>query len=103
MRHGGWMWNMPSPTASPSAARIRPSFYANSKEPHLSRFIRVVLVLIIVLAALIWLYPPARLFALAAAGRSPVCSVAEAVKSDENLKRQIAYKDQILAASKLVQ
>jgi len=69
----------------------------------LSRIIRIVLVLVIVLAALAWLYPPARLFALAAAGRSPVCSLSEAVKSDENLRRQIAYKDQILAASKLVE
>jgi FkbM family methyltransferase len=66
----------------------------------------VKLKLLLVLAAVIALvifYPPARLSALVLSGRSPECPLAKAVKSDENLKTQIRYKDEILAASKLVQ
>jgi len=48
-------------------------------------------------------YPPLRLFAIKAAGRSPVCPMADALKADENLRLQIRYKDQILAASKLLE
>ena len=64
--------------------------------------LKVLLVLVAVIA-LVMFYPPARLSALALAGRSPECPLAKAVKSDENLKTQIRYKDEILAASKLVQ
>lgn len=48
-------------------------------------------------------YPPFRLFAIKAVGRSPVCPLGEALKADENLRLQIRYKDQILAASKLIE
>ena len=50
-----------------------------------------------------WNFAPFRLFAFVVAGRSPVCPLAEAVKADENLQRQVEYKDQILNASKLVE
>ena len=42
---------------------------------------------------------PVRLFALAVAGRSPVCPMENAVRAADELKLQIRYKDQILAAS----
>mgnify|MGYP005809755559 CR=1 FL=1 len=60
-------------------------------------------VVALILAAIVSFYPPARLFALVAAGRSPVCPLGNAVQAAENLKTQIRYKDEILAASKLVQ
>jgi FkbM family methyltransferase len=69
----------------------------------LSRILRFFLVLAVLIAALIWFYPPARLFALAVAGRSPACPIANAVKSDENLRLQIRYNDQIIKASKLLE
>jgi FkbM family methyltransferase len=50
-----------------------------------------------------WNFAPFRLFTFVVAGRSPVCPLAEAVKADENLQRQVEYKDQILNASKLVE
>ncbi len=48
-------------------------------------------------------YPPVRLFALKAVGRSPVCPMPNALKAAENLKAQIRYKDEILGASKLIE
>ena len=48
-------------------------------------------------------YPRARLLAIAAAGRSSVCPLSAALKSHGNLRDQIRYKDQILAASRLVE
>ncbi len=45
-------------------------------------------------------YSPFRVFALYAVGRSPECPLANALKSQENIERQIAYKDEILNASK---
>ena len=68
--------------------------------------IRVVLILIVLLVAAglaYSYYPPFRLFTFAIVGRSPVCPIREAIKSDENLRRQVEYKDQILNASRLVQ
>ena len=69
----------------------------------MSRIVKFLLVLVVLVGALIWFYPPARLFALAVAGRSPVCPMANAVKADENLQLQIRYNDQIIKASKLVE
>ena len=61
-------------------------------------------ILILIIAGLAYsYYPPFRLITWVAMGRSPVCSLQQALKSDDNLKRQIAYKDQILNASKLVE
>jgi FkbM family methyltransferase len=48
-------------------------------------------------------YPPVRLFAIKAAGRSPVCPMDSALQADDNERLQIRYKDQILAGSKLVE
>lgn len=58
------------------------------------------LVIALVVAAMF--YPPIRLSALVLAGRSPVCPLAQAVRAEENMRRQIEIKDEILAASKLV-
>lgn len=62
-----------------------------------------VLAVFVALAGIVAYYPPAQLAALVLIGRSPACPLANAVKSDENLKTQIRYKDEILYASKLVQ
>jgi len=48
------------------------------------------------------MYPPARLSALVLAGRSPECPLANAVRADQNLQDQIASKDRILKASKMI-
>lgn len=69
----------------------------------MSRTVRVLLFLAVLLVALLWFYPPARLFALAVAGRSPACPVSSAVQSDQNLRRQIRYNDEIIKASKLLE
>jgi FkbM family methyltransferase len=50
--------------------------------------------------AVIYFYPPLRLSAIVLAGRSPVCPYQQAIRSADNLRRQIDLKDQILAASK---
>jgi len=76
----------------------------------LSRILRFFLIIIVVLAAVMWFYPPthwsyarARLLALAVTGRSPVCPLANAVNADENVRLQARYNDQIIKASKLLQ
>lgn len=60
-------------------------------------------VVVAVLSGLIYFYSPARLAALVLIGRSPVCPLANAVKSAGNAREQIAIKDRILAASKLIE
>ena len=50
-----------------------------------------------------FVFPPVKLFALAVAGRSPVCPMQNALQAAENLKLQIKYKDQILNSSKLIE
>jgi FkbM family methyltransferase len=67
-----------------------------------SRTLRLLLVPVIVVLALLYFYPPARLFAFAIAGRSPECPVANAIKADENLRLQILYNDQMIKGSKLL-
>jgi FkbM family methyltransferase len=68
----------------------------------MKRFLAVLLLLLAV--GLAWnYYPPARLSAYVLLGRNQGCPMARAVKSDDDLKRQILYKDEILAASKLLQ
>lgn len=72
----------------------------------MSRLNRILLPLagvVIAATAVGYFYAPARLFALAAIGRSPVCPLENALKAQENLQLQIRYKDQILQASRLVQ
>jgi len=69
-----------------------------------SRTPRLIIVGIVAGAgALVWLYPPARLFAYAVVGRSPHCPISNAVKSAENLKLQARYNDEIIKASKLLE
>ncbi len=63
------------------------------------RWLIVVLVMVAGIAALVRWYAPVRLFAIVVAGRSPVCPTANALESRENLLRQTAIKDRILAAS----
>jgi len=63
----------------------------------------IVVILILVCATLYVSYPPFRLFTIAALGRSPDCPMSHALLSHENLKRQIALKDSILAHSKLIE
>jgi FkbM family methyltransferase len=46
--------------------------------------------------------PPARLFALVVTGRSPVCPMANALRSSANMEDQTRIKDSILAASRLI-
>jgi len=48
-------------------------------------------------------FPPVKLFALKASGRSPECPMPNALQAAANLQLQIKYKDQILNASKLVE
>ncbi|HKW99407.1 MAG TPA: FkbM family methyltransferase [Bryobacteraceae bacterium] len=67
------------------------------------RTLRYLIVILLVGLALVWFYPPARLLALVAAGRSPVCPLANALKSDENLRLEIRYNNEILKASRLVE
>lgn len=44
-----------------------------------------------------------RLFILKAAGRAPHCPMANALEAHNNLKLQVRYKDEILAASRLIE
>ena len=66
------------------------------------RFLKFVLPVSIA-GGCLYYYAPARLAAFVLAGRSPACPMAKAVKSEENWKTQIAYKDEILHASKLLE
>jgi FkbM family methyltransferase len=67
----------------------------------LSKLVKIALVLLVAAIAAM-LYPPIRLSALVLAGRSPVCPFSKAVKSEANLQEQIRIKDEVLAASKVV-
>ena len=59
-----------------------------------------VLLPLALLAAILYFYAPARLFAFVVAGRSPVCPMSKALASPEHLKLLTAAKDKILAASR---
>ncbi len=62
------------------------------------------IVLLLIIAGLAYsFYPTFRFFTWVMAGRSPVCTLPEAVKAADNLRRQVEYKDQILNASKLLE
>ena len=67
---------------------------------------RIALVLVVLIGAF-WVaaryYPPVRLAALVIAGQSPHCPYEHAIRSAENLERQIRLKDEILKASRKVQ
>jgi len=67
------------------------------------RFFKIALVLVVAFCALCYFYAPARLAAIVALGRSPVCPMLRAIHSADELQKQIAYKDNILYASKLLE
>jgi len=69
---------------------------------NLSRVVKLVFVLIAIAIA-VMLYPPLRLSALVLAGRSAGCPLSHAIHAEENQKRQIEIKDEILKASKLIE
>ena len=69
----------------------------------MSRVLKVVLPLVVLLAALFYFYAPARLAAIVALGRSPVCPLARAIRSADELRTQIDYNKRILKASKLIE
>lgn len=66
---------------------------------------RVALLLIVLAGVAVagYYYAPARLSALVLAGRSPNCPYAKAIRSADNLKRQVALKDEILSASRKIE
>jgi FkbM family methyltransferase len=68
---------------------------------NLSRAVKLLFV-IVLLAIAVMFSPPIRLSALVLAGRSPVCPLNKAVHAEENQKRQIEIKDEILKASKVI-
>src|SRR4051794_24387289 len=71
----------------------------------MSRLAKTVIVLAVLAAAGVaggHFYPPVRLLAIKAAGRSPMCPVDSALKAADNERQQIEYKDRILAGSKLL-
>src|SRR5689334_3879345 len=68
-----------------------------------SKLLVLLLVLAAVAAGAAMLFPPVKLFALKAAGRSPVCPMSHALAAADQLKTQIRYKDEILGASKLLE
>jgi FkbM family methyltransferase len=62
-----------------------------------------IVVPLVLVGAAAYFWTPLRLSALAIAGRTKGCPFGEAVRSAKNLKQQIAIKDRILAASKLIE
>lgn len=67
----------------------------------LGKVVKAVLVVVAVLVVAL-LYPPVRLSGLVLAGRSPACPLGQAIKAEDNGRRQLEGKDRILAASKVV-
>jgi FkbM family methyltransferase len=64
---------------------------------------KIILLVIVVLALTLKFYPPARLAAWVMLGRNQSCPLSSAVKSLDELHQQIAQKDQILGACKLLE
>jgi FkbM family methyltransferase len=69
----------------------------------LSRVVLLAILLLIVAGVAYAYFPPFRLWTWVMAGRSPVCPLREALQSEDNLRKQVEYKDQILNASKMLQ
>ena len=67
------------------------------------RTVKLLVAAVAMLGAGLYSYAPARLGALVLLGRSPVCPLANALKGADNLRVQIAIKDWILAASKMLE
>lgn len=68
-----------------------------------SRVAGLVILILIIAGVAYAYYPPFRLLTWVAAGRSPVCPLADALKARQNFRQQVRYKDQILNASKMVE
>ena len=71
--------------------------------PDVKRLLLLLVAIVVAGGVAFSYYPPFLLLALVAAGRSPLCSWRQALDSDENLRRQVQYKDEISNASKLLQ
>ena len=69
----------------------------------MAKFGIAIVVASVLAAGLVWVYPPARLFAEKAVGRGTGCPMEQALKAAGNLREQIRNKDLILNASKLVE
>lgn len=67
----------------------------------LSAVVKTALVILVAIMA-VMLYPPLRLSALVLAGRSPNCSLNQAVQAESWSTRKTQAKDRILAASKVI-
>src|SRR4051812_38526552 len=50
-----------------------------------------------------YFFPPVRLFAMKAVGRSPVCPVKNALAADGNLQDQIRYTNEFQRTSKVIE
>jgi FkbM family methyltransferase len=68
----------------------------------LRRILLVAAILLALASALLAWYPPARLLALVAIGRSQVCPTAQALKSAAHLAEHQRIKDRILSGSRLL-
>ncbi|MCL5742330.1 MAG: FkbM family methyltransferase [Acidobacteria bacterium] len=72
----------------------------------MTRTLKIVLpavALVLAAATVAHFYAPARLLAIKAAGRAPQCPLANALQAHHNEVLQVRYKDEILAASRLLQ
>src|SRR5690242_5531125 len=67
------------------------------------RLLKYIVLLLVLLGIGSLFSPPIKLFALKAAGRGPVCPMANALKANDNLQLQIRYKDELYRGSKLLE
>jgi FkbM family methyltransferase len=65
------------------------------------RFLKI-LALLLVLAAIVYFYPPVRLAALSVAGRATVCPFSQAVRSASNMTDQVDIHRRIIKASRML-
>jgi len=68
-----------------------------------SRVVLLAILLLVVLGLAYNYYQPFRLFTWVVVGRSPVCSLEQALRAPENLHKQVEYKDEILNASRKIE
>ena len=64
---------------------------------------KVVIPLVLAVAAAGYFYAPARLFALKAVGRSPYCPLGNAIEAQHNFDEQVRWRDEILKGSRVVE
>jgi FkbM family methyltransferase len=92
-----------NPAAQPSNIHSIPNAFPCYHLIVRFRHVAIVLLLIVLAGLAYAYYPPFRLTTWVAAGRSPVCSLRDALQAPDNLKKQVEYKDEILNASKLLE